>query len=104
MKKAIGIIVYERTSEFCKYTVCNFTIKANQYFVDFSEPFRNDQFWNKPLTMDEIIKQCLTIAKENNYYFPEYKSFGLTFPDIGWINRNNPIHIDKFGYVKKEEE
>lgn len=47
---------------------------------------------------NDLYKSVLNILKNNNFYCGFYNQFGRRWYDIQFINLENPVVIEKFGF------
>lgn len=58
----------------------------------------NDTKPYKYTCFNDLYKSVLNILKNNNFYCGYYEQFGRRWYDIQFINLENPVVIEKFGF------
>lgn len=88
MKKCIATVIYKDN------TLKNITVNYKGNLI--SLPVTDVQY----PTFNTMCKAILLILKSNNYYTGYYEAFNVKFYDIQFIDLNNPVEINKYGYYE----
>ena len=48
-----------------------------------------------------MYETILNFARNNGFYYGRYKEFGAIWYDVSWIDINNPVKIEKYGFRKE---
>lgn len=93
MKKVTATVIYKDNSLY-NLTVIhkNAIIPLVRYSLE------NDTKPYKYTCFNDLYKSVLNILKNNNFYCGFYNQFGRRWYDIQFINLENPVVIEKFGF------
>lgn len=97
MKKASAIVLYNAQTR----QIFNLTINHNGSLIpliDYSKEKVQPYCYKSFMAMYETI---LNFARNNGFYYGKYNEFGAIWYDVSWIDINNPVKIEKFGFRKE---
>ena len=93
MKKATATVIYKNNM------IYNLTVNHKNAIIPLVRYDLNDN--PKPYKyacFNDLYKAVLNLLKNNGFYTGFYTQFGRQWYDIQFINLENPVVIEKFGF------